>query len=734
MRAPVLALAFALAAAGVAAGCSSSKSGAPETPACTLGALGAACGQGADCCSGNCQNSTCVADAGACEVNGAPCGTPSECCSGACNGACVDPSSGGCGLVGVACDSAGDCCTYACEGALGAKKCVEPAGQCGGIGAACSGDTHCCNGNCDESAGKCAVPTSATCGESGDTCSGDAECCSGVCGAGGQCTAALFCEPPGAACGSDAQCCSLNCSGGTCSSTVCRQVGEACSSGGVCCSGVCSVDSKCIALPSGSTGATCRTLGEACAAGSECCSTNCTGGTCKPAYTCNASGDVCYRSEDCCSGLCAPPAQPGQPGRCKDAPGGCALDGYPCTSDSGCCTRRCVDLGTGAKVCQPSGGCRLNGNYCDSNEACCNVNHLVDSSKWVTCHPTDSTCTNGGACNPPGDICGLGVNASQNCCFGKKDVCRYDSNGIPRCFGGPPAHCGDNGCDATCPQGWDGNDPKCCIPVGTGPESICQFRDQCCGFAPCVPGADGVLRCTAVSTCKPKGATCAGASDGSCCEGATCQNVAEIGWVCSDGSAGGCAALGGACDSDSDCCSAMCDEVNGKCVTACVPADGRCTVNGDCCSGLSCDVEPGATSGLCKGTSGGGSTCSASGQGCAMDDDCCTYGQTEGDLCLAGVCTPPSCSETGQACTAAGGGCCTGLSCWALTDYEYQVPCGDPTGVGACFCDVASGSCAPEGNDCSTIVPCCEGYCGPKLGSGACTSIDPADCMCKPIG
>jgi hypothetical protein len=392
-------------------------------------------------------------------------------------------------------------------------------------------------------------------------------------------------------------------------------------------------------------------------------------------------------------------------------------------------------------VCQPSGGCRLNGNYCDSTAACCNVNHLIAESKEVDCDPVDHVCTNGGACNPPGDICGLNANASQNCCFGKKDVCRYDSNGIPRCFGGPPGHCDGNGCDETCPIGWDGNDPQCCIPPGTGPESICQFRDQCCGFAPCVPDATGVLHCAAVTTCKPQGSPCAGAGDTSCCTGSTCQDLgSELEWRCADAGGGiGCDPIGAGCASNVECCSGVCDPVNDVCVAACVAGGGACTVGADCCAGLACDIAPGATSGVCNDPDGGGGpTCAATGQGCAISADCCN--DATGEDCIAGVCTvaASTCSETYQVCTV-DANCCGDLQCYGLTDLEAQRPCGDPGIVGACFCDVPPAySCIEETQPCSSILPCCPTqplYCGSKAaGGGPCTSTNTADCECKPVG
>jgi hypothetical protein len=287
----------------------------------------------------------------------------------------------------------------------------------------------------------------------------------------------------------------------------------------------------CAALPGGNG---CKTLGDACGGDlGACCSGNCKDSTCVPAYTCHTYNDVCFRNEECCSGVCDTSLS--SPGRCKQMPGSCQQDGVPCDNDSNCCTRLCLDLGSGVKVCQPASGCRMTGDYCDRTQACCGGSpdalHPENDPYGVFCDTAgrndtpprndsstkdDFRCTGGTSCNPPGNICGGSgaVNASQNCCNGKKDVCKPDSNGIYRCFGG----CPESGCTAACPSGYDANDPSCCIPPGTGSASVCQFRDQCCGGAPCVPGADGVLRCTAdAPTCTPVGGICDGADDLACC-------------------------------------------------------------------------------------------------------------------------------------------------------------------------------------------------------------------------
>ncbi|HET8542383.1 MAG TPA: hypothetical protein VFL83_21090 [Anaeromyxobacter sp.] len=765
----------ALAVLALATPACKKKSETTTVPACTKAQLDEACSIGADCCSGRCAASgTCVASD--CGAIGAICGGASDCCQAACSPTlheCVDP--GSCGAaIGESCNVPENCCSGFCEGASGSKVCTSGGGGCHLLSQTCTGTTaadknaSCCSGFCNPS-NTCAVPPISGCVDDGGVCNGDSQCCSKVCTAGRCEPVAGTCLYEGDPCSSDAQCCGRICPnagtpGATCSSAVCLQLDQPCSpTNNLCCSGVCGFGSKCVPPPAGDTGQTCATLNEACAYAADCCSKNCQGasgglknGTCMPVASCNAFGDVCYRSEDCCSGLCS--NEPGQAGRCDDAPGGCGQDGYPCTSDSGCCTKRCVDLGTGAKACQPSGGCRLNGNYCDTTDACCNVNFPPTSpSQYVECDPVDHVCDNGGSCNPPGDICGLNASASQNCCYGKKDVCKYDMNGIPRCFGG----CMTNDCSqGPCPTGWDGNDPQCCIPAG----DICQFRDQCCGLAPCVPDAQGVLRCTEPPTqCLPSGARCSTAPpppqnytpvQGECCDGSLCRYVGEIGWVCAK-EGGSCTAmpgdactqttqccvgfcLGGTCESckpngatctsEADCCSSICD-ASGICRPPCQPENDACTVTADCCSGLTCVVPPGSTSGTCKGDAG--PVCGNTGQACstvAPIVGCCNAA----DTCTNGVCTAPvQCKEPLQACTAGGNECCTGLSCLALDAVEGKVACGSQQAVTACFCDVVS--CAPMSQPCSTLVPCCTGFCG-DANRQSCTSTNPADCTCWPLG
>jgi hypothetical protein len=397
----------------------------------------------------------------------------------------------------------------------------------------------------------------------------------------------------------------------------------------------------------------------------DCCSGNCVSngggpeGTCLPAYTCHAYYDLCFRNEECCSGVCD--LTQSSPGRCTQMPGACTQDGNPCAGSSNCCSRLCQDLGSGVKVCQPAAGCRMTGDYCDKTQACCGGSadgmHPVNNYYGVFCDTAgkrdyapyndpssqdDFRCTNGTSCNPPGNICGGSgaTNASQNCCDGKKAVCKPDSNGIYRCFGGG---------STSCPAGYDANDPACCIPaqdpVALTTASVCQFRDQCCNGAPCVPDVDGVLHCTAVTTCKAAGTTCSGVDDPSCCAPNSCQEIGTGIFQCAVdttqcvATSGACNTSGeccsrecfqnkcvacmpndGACTADGQCCSGACDLDLHTCVASCVGNAGTCTTSADCCTGSVCDVPPGATSGTC----GGVQTCAPNGTTCTELMPCCT--------------------------------------------------------------------------------------------------------------
>lgn len=474
------------------------------------------------------------------------------------------------------------------------------------------------------------------CAALGEACgSTTAACCQGACTTDGVC--ALLnanCSEAGESCQNNNDCCLNRCEGGSCSDQRCVDNGASCGSNGECCTGNCS-SGTCAAIPGSTT--QCGVVGQACGTGGDCCSTNCQGGFCTAAYFCRATDDLCYGDDDCCSRICS--KNDGSAGVCIAPSGGCIQDGLPCQSGTNCCTRVCADPGSGATVCLPASGCRMTGNSCIDAQSCCgggtNPNGSVQCEKSVAT-ATYGRCDNGQSCNPVGNICGatfplvdggtFSVNASQNCCDGQKAVCKLDSAGIPRCYGGGSTEC---------PNGYTGDAP-CCIPAG----DVCQFKDQCCNEAPCVADPQGILRCT-VSNCVPLGNACTPGTD-DCCVG-DCLSSGEFGNFCQlpgSGSDGGtntdggtaCKPNGQMCASGADCCSEICE--NGVCgePQVCSPEGEVCSSTADCCSGTACVIASGSTSGTCQA-----STCAGPGQTCSAASPCCAgtdcLNSTQSALC-----------------------------------------------------------------------------------------------------
>ncbi|MGI5864120.1 MAG: hypothetical protein ACOX6T_18990 [Myxococcales bacterium] len=554
---------------------------------------------------------------------------------------------------------------------LGACSCEDPetAHQ-----PACSADADCDGGRCIDGACQADVPDGSTespdgstelpdasnrCLEVGQPCAPGEEpaCCSGLCRAeaeGGPtvCAEEKLCGPEGAACSAATDCCSLRCAAGACEGERCVQIDGACGEAADCCSGICN-GGKCARIPS----ATCGTLGESCSDDSQCCSKNCQGDRCVHASSCSSAGDICYEALDCCNGSCQLPAG-GGPGTCAasvTAPGspGCTVGGEPCDGDSSCCSRLCTDLGSGRATCVLGTGCRQTGEVCSKNDDCCGWDTSSVVCSLFQTDPPVGRCSNGTACQPVGNCCGaFGAACPQDCCDGKKAVCRLDLGGLARCFGG-----GD-----VCPNGYDGLDPNCCIPEG----EECQFRDQCCNLAPCVqvdgrfvcqspkclaagqrctPGATGEGECCngleclssgelAITVCRarpsggadagvgsdagseegdggsgsPDGGVVCSANGESCASGAECCSGACLSGLC-----GTCKADGVECAAGSDCCSGICS--GGRCTPpqTCVNENGTCSGTAECCAGLSCVIAAGQANGTCEP----GSTCSASGQACS---------------------------------------------------------------------------------------------------------------------
>jgi hypothetical protein len=252
----------------------------------------------------------------------------------------------------------------------------------------------------------------------------------------------------------------------------------------------------------------------------------------------------------------------------------CDPVGEACDTSEECCSRACVDDGTGFKSCQYLGGCRPTGELCRSDGECCNFRAGNDVSncnapaanpgicKIIDAEEGIGRCDNPGMFAPAGELCEPN---SNECCPGVPEgklYCATTFFGVQRCLLCKPAEaecqndsecCGGHCVDGACGPGMtDGgtDEPPCTADGGE-----CATPDECCGRM-CTPDAEGVLRCG--STCIP---------------------------------------VDGVCTTHTDCCTTNC--VNGRCGPRdvdCIPLGGTCMTAADCCSasciGGSCQVEP----------------------------------------------------------------------------------------------------------------------------------------------
>jgi hypothetical protein len=510
-------------------------------------------------------------------------------------------------LVAVLSGCPGDTASSAPEDDAGSRDAGAPAAEpvvdagepdasteCRGAGAACASGGECCSSRCvGVDAGESRCEAAPFCAIAGESCVRASDCCQFACNDGLCGTSA---EVPGT-------------DGGTTLPLACVVNGNACGAASDCCSGTCTSGS-CAPVP----GATCGTLGQLCTSGADCCSTNCQSGRCAKAYTCQAAGDLCFSNTDCCGGVCS--AADGGAGVCTVpaglGSGGCRPLGQPCFSGENCCSRLCLDAGGGAKVCAPTSGCRMTGELCHGDTDCCGSDTSRVICSLFTTDPPSGRCTNPRGCQPVGNICGAyGANARQDCCDGHKAVCELTSEGVARCYGGCPS----GRCDRRCPNGYASENPDCCIAEGES----CEFRDQCCDRLPCLPDAQGSLRCTRPAQPPPDAGTAPDAGSTPADGGSASPDAGSV----ADG--GSTSVDGGRPDAGP--------------VDVCQPTGTICTSSGDCCYGLTCSVPAGASVGSCVG----GSACGGSGQACRATTDCCG-----GLLCV---------DTTGRRCLPDGTGC-----------------------------------------------------------------------------
>jgi hypothetical protein len=353
----------------------------------------------------------------------------------------------------------------------------------------------------------------------------------------------------------------------------------------------------------------CSTAGNSCGTDTDCCSGKCGADkTCTlGASYCIQPGDVCARNNDCCTGVCTIAAGK-KVGTCNEQPEGPAnctgVDGVLCGDCGDCCSRLCAPFGpTGVKICQPANGCHVTGDLCRKDTDCCggtlddtlpgygNVHCDKEAGAEVgLCRSPMSGPGPGGACSPQGNVCHFKdyacsvSEARANCCGGlgaKGGVCQLDPLGIPRCNG-----LGDE-----------------CRDAG----ETCASTDDCCNNIPCVPDANGQLRCGS-GTCQKSGDSCT--INGDCCPGTICITLPGSTVGTCGGGGGGTGGTGGGGTGGSG---------NGGSGTAGNGGTGGAN---------------GGTGGNANGGTGGTSTsCSEYGQICKVGGDCCN-----GVPCTLGVC------------------------------------------------------------------------------------------------
>jgi hypothetical protein len=139
--------------------------------------------------------------------------------------------------------------------------------------------------------------------------------------------------------------------------------------------------------------------------------------------------------------------------------------------------------------------------------------------------------------------------------------------------------------------------------------------------------------------------------DSDCAAGRICENRACITVDGSGGTTGdgGCTSTGMSCEINGNCCSFQVDDgycVGGTCADACAS-------NSECASGCCAALEGGGAA--CAPASICEQTCTATGSGCAINGDCCSFLEGDG-YCVDGTCAD-ACASNSECVS----GCCAAL-------------------------------------------------------------------------
>ena len=735
--------------------------------ACTDGACTGtpdACDDGNPCTTDSCDPKAGCQHApgqGVCD-DGDACTVKDACVNGKCAGTAGQ----------IVCDDKNACTSDGCDAKAG---CVfaNNANACDD-GNACTDKDTCKDGKCQPGVATCQCKTTADCAklEDGNLCNGTLVCDTGtckvdqktvvVCGTTGntecsqqQCEAAtgkcgLKAVSDGTQCNADSSVCTV---GDACAAGKCAPgKPQVCDDKNVCTKDACDAIKGCVATAL--TGTVCDD-GSQCTATDTCkdgkcsgtikvCDDNnvCTNNTCDPASGCAypantapcSDGNACTLQDLCKDKACAAGAAKNCSDNnictndsCNKASGACGYaladgvtctDGNACTNPDKCLAAKCV--AGAAKVCNDNQQCTADscntttgnctfapiigcGGNCAKNSDCPSdgnpcTNEICDalSKKCATTLATDGTpCDDGSACT-----------ALESCLKGK-------------CTGGKVTSCDDaNACTA-----------DVCLPQTGGcahnnQAGACQDGNACTNNDLCVQG-----------TCQPGAAVAC--NDNNPCTTDSCDKVTG---KCSNTAIVGCAAT---CAIDKDCPASsdpcivnFCDLATKKCasksaanLTVC-DDKSLCTALDLCvggkCTGQNpkvCNDSNGCTDDLCDPKSGlcvstnNTAQCS-DGNGCTGPDVCkdgkCGAGPSK--VCNDNnACTTDSCATANGNCVFTPiGGC--GNYCYKTADCKEDTnPCTTATcntnNKQCYFALVANDTQCDDGNGCSAVSFCKNGYC-----------------------
>ena len=467
----------------------------------------------------------------------------------------------------------------------------------------------------------------------------------------------------------------------------------------------------------------CRTVAGNFTDGLLSCNNDCSFNTSQCIRACGIPGSQCSVDSDCCTFLCKEDA--GGTLRCGD-PSGCFSPGESCIYAGECCSLNCsgglcVDDGS---ICggsaDPAESCSEDSGCCSNN---CNDTALTCDPTGTGCAPAGDTCSNNGDCCS--DVCEQGVDGKNRCaafnlCRINGEICGSDSDCCTN-------YCIQNQSTGVFTCETLGADPKQCFVLG----ELCSTDPSCCSNACRLEAGDSnKKRCEFLGGCRVVGDLCA--RDADCCS-FLCEETVDGVQRCSEYPG---------CDSYDGSIAAgfICLPGNIPTGSVCKQRGEVCQNDGECCeegNKLCRQVNAGTLGGVKRCRQSDDLPCQASGEICAVPDDCC------GGQCIqdnTGTFRCVGCSLHEAPCQNPAD-CCGGV-CEAWAAYNGELRCGTEGAV--CFPDGdpcidssdCCNDCQPDGTcgaqtacvgdfeTCSASADCCLGFCFDQGGGPVCFPID----------